>query len=92
AEDGNLARKRVKEIYDQYAREKKIPAAMTLDDFANTRICGTPKECTEQVSKYASMGITGFVFWIDRADFIEPLKLFANTVMPFLRSSSLTSS
>ncbi|MFI5421177.1 MAG: LLM class flavin-dependent oxidoreductase [Nitrososphaerales archaeon] len=88
AEDGNLARKRVKEIYDQYVKEKKLPAAMTLDDFVNTRICGTPSECTEQLSKYPSLGITGFVFWIDRAVFMEPLKLFANKVIPFLRSSS----
>lgn len=48
-------------------------------------IMGTPEQCITELARYKDLGVTYFILYFPDAIELEPLRLFANKVMPALR-------
>jgi len=60
---------------------KLKPSGMSLDEYKVARIIGTPDECLNQIQDYAERGASYFMFGFPQAEKLEPLELFARTVL-----------
>ena len=56
------------------------PANVSLEEFRNTTLAGTPDECTEQLQVYKDLGVTFFTLYFADFPATDGLKLFSKEV------------
>ncbi|MFQ5919904.1 MAG: LLM class flavin-dependent oxidoreductase [Thermoplasmata archaeon] len=73
------------EAVDERVRSRK-PSGIALEAFRAQlelgTVIGTPEEVADRLGEYLDLGVTYFVFQVDGALEDEPLRLFADDVMP----------
>jgi alkanesulfonate monooxygenase SsuD/methylene tetrahydromethanopterin reductase-like flavin-dependent oxidoreductase (luciferase family) len=56
-------------------------------DWDDTALVGTPAQCIERIRAYEEIGVSYFILYFQgAADDLEPLRLFADQVLPAFRS------
>ena len=67
---------------------ERVRAASLDDEWDDMALVGTPAQCIERIQAYERIGISYFILYIHGvADDLEPLRLFAEQVLPAIRSS-----
>jgi alkanesulfonate monooxygenase SsuD/methylene tetrahydromethanopterin reductase-like flavin-dependent oxidoreductase (luciferase family) len=65
--------------------EKKVvqwvPEGVSLEDFVQTSLVGTPEDCLERVQQYTNMGVTNFMLFFGDFPELDGLRLFAEEVV-----------
>ncbi|HYM51196.1 MAG TPA: LLM class F420-dependent oxidoreductase [Candidatus Limnocylindrales bacterium] len=70
------------------AAERVKPAGMpSVDAWASLALIGSPEQCIERIRAYERVGISYFILYFHGvAEDLEPLRLFAEQVLPALRA------
>jgi alkanesulfonate monooxygenase SsuD/methylene tetrahydromethanopterin reductase-like flavin-dependent oxidoreductase (luciferase family) len=58
-----------------------IPKGVSLEDFAQTNLVGTPEDCLKQIRQYANLGVTHFMLFFGDLPDLGGLRLFAEEVV-----------
>jgi F420-dependent oxidoreductase-like protein len=61
--------------FEQVSRER----------YKTTNVVGNPDECLKKLRSYLDIGVENFIFGIPMTEQLEPIKIFAEHVMPKLR-------
>lgn len=67
------------EVNEKIAENNKL--GLSLEEFKQTGLVGTPHECIEQLQGYIDAGVTCFMLYFGDLPRVEGLRLFANSVM-----------
>lgn len=58
---------------------------MTVDDFFNIVIAGTPEQCVERIQRYVDLGVTYFIPHFAFAQDLKALRVFMDKVAPVFK-------
>jgi len=67
-------------------RAKKMPTSSTWGEFTKRNAVGNPEDVTTFLSRYLNLGVRYFMLYIDDSLNLDTLRLFAETVMPNIKS------
>jgi F420-dependent oxidoreductase-like protein len=65
---------------------QRVPEDVTLEDFVQTSLIGTPEDCLKQVRQYTNLGITHFMLFFGDLPDLRGLRLFAKEVVKTTKS------
>jgi alkanesulfonate monooxygenase SsuD/methylene tetrahydromethanopterin reductase-like flavin-dependent oxidoreductase (luciferase family) len=58
-----------------------VPKGVSLEDFKQTNLIGTPDDCLKQIQQYTNLGVTHFMLFFGDFPELRGLKLFAEEVV-----------
>jgi F420-dependent oxidoreductase-like protein len=69
------------------AERVKPDNVVSVDEWAKSALIGTPAQCVERIQAYERIGVSYFILYFQGiADDLEPLRLFAEQVLPAVGS------
>jgi F420-dependent oxidoreductase-like protein len=71
--------KNIKEVEENVVQ--RLPEGISLEDFVQTSLVGTPEDCLNQVRNYANLGVTNFMLPFGDFPDLNGLRLFAEEVV-----------
>ena len=78
-------------VPDQREIDKKIsqlkPKNVSLEDFKKLNFVATPDDCSKEIRRYTSLGVTYFMLFFGALPDMSSVKLFAETVVKKMKST-----
>jgi F420-dependent oxidoreductase-like protein len=78
-------------VPDQKELDKKIsqlkPKNVSLEDFKKLNFVATPDDCSKEIRRYTSLGVTYFMLFFGALPDMSGVKLFAETVVKKVKST-----
>lgn len=66
---------------------QRVPEDVSLEDFVQSSLVGTPEDCLKQVWQYSNLGVTHFMLFFGDLPNMRGLKLFAEEVINEITSN-----